>query len=160
GAFASAQDAIATFPEPSDDIYGTTDAASGGLFGTGSPFALGHVVLRPHVGYGYTYSDGVRIGPDETRELERHRDSVGLNATLGERWTADYTGSWNTLSDDNLDDTLEHSFRLNGAFSYAPWDFGFSQTASITDAIRIETARQMRVERYNTGFTASRGLTD
>lgn len=160
GTFVPAQDAAVTFPEASDDIYGNDETAPGIIPGTGSPIAFGTIVLRPRIGYGYTYSNRVRIAPSQTRDLERHRVSVGLGANLGENWTADYTGTWSTLSDDNLDDTLNHSLRLNGAFSYDPWAFGVSQTMSTTDSIIIETARQMRVERYTTGLTASRGLTE
>src|SRR5687767_10136302 len=117
---------------------------------------LGPVTLRPHISATFSYSDGLRSRPGQNSKTAMQEYAPGMLFQLGRRWTLDYTPSLTFYSNDEFEDTLDHFVTLSGGASYHPWNFGFSQSYSVSSAPLVETGQQTSRQSFGTSLSASR----
>lgn len=119
----------------------------------------GPLMLRPHVGYRFTYGNGVQssLGNQQTTAIQEL--SPGLRLDLGTHWSVDYTPTMRFYSDSKFRDTVDHAIALTGGVQLDNWKIGFSHGSAFTTTPLVETGGQTEQSTHSTGLTASRAFT-
>ena len=121
---------------------------------------FGPLHLRPHVDYQYLYGTGIQSSPSINGKTAINTVSPGMLFEYGQHWALDYTPTLMMYSNHKFHDTLGHSVSLNGGTAYEDWQFGLSQTYSISEQVLAETGGQSLQENFGTSLNASRILND
>lgn len=123
-----------------------------------SAFRWGPVEAHPHLGYRFSYGDGIRARQGEESTTAIHALSPGISFALGKHWMLDYTPTLSFYSSDAFEDTVEHSVSLRGAAAYRDWTFGLQQSYAFTSSPLVETGAQTDQEMFVTALSASTRL--
>ncbi len=122
-------------------------------------FPMGMFSLRPHLLYRFVYGDGIPSAPGQERTTALHQISPGLLIDVGDRWTIDYTPTWNFYSNRSFQDTVDHAFRVAGGAGVANWTFGLGESFIHSTQPLIEPGRPTRQESSSTNLSALGSIT-
>ena len=115
----------------------------------------GPIIFHPHIGYTFTYGNGIQSSPGQGQKTLVQGVSPGLELDLGRHWTLDYTPTATFYSDSHFRNTVDHAVSLNGRTVYQDWTLGFSQGCILTSEPLMETASQTDQEDYSTLLDAT-----
>ncbi len=119
-----------------------------------TPFQRGPVIVRPAVAYRFSYTDEVRASTNLTTSSFLHEVSPGVTFELGRHWAVGYGLNWRTYSDDDLEDTVDHSVTLTGNLLVRDWSLGLRHTSSFTESSTVETGGQTKQNNHGTALSA------
>jgi hypothetical protein len=118
------------------------------------PLQWGPFSFHPHLGYGFTYADGVLFTPGQPTQTALHSVSPGISI-LSQHLAVDYTPTLNYYSKGPYEDNLSHSATLSAHFGYSDWTFQLSQGYQNTSTPLVETGLQTDTQYFSTAFGAS-----
>lgn len=119
-----------------------------------TPLQWGPVVVRPAVSYRFSYTDEVRATTNLTSSSYLNEMSPSVTLELGKHWAVGYGLNWRVYSDEDLDDTVDHSVTLSGSLPLRDWLLGLRHTSSFTESSTVETGGQTRQDNHGTALSA------
>ncbi|MDB6077312.1 MAG: hypothetical protein JWO82_1059 [Akkermansiaceae bacterium] len=125
-----------------------------------SPFKWGSVEFRPSVIDRFSYSDGILTQPGHPANSYINTFSPSFLLDIGSHWTMDYSPSWVIYTNREFHNSLNHSFRLAGAFTSQDWSLQFAQGYAKSSNTLIETARQTKTQSSTTSLSVGYRFTD
>src|ERR1017187_9658750 len=108
-----------------------------------SPYQWGDFVLKPHFLYRFLYGDGIQASAGHQSTTAVNSFSPGFLLDMGNRWTVDYTPTWDFYSNPRFHDPIADSL-LN-----------FTQGYVYSSQPLVETGRQTTVQDISTGLDLS-----
>jgi len=124
-------------------------------FGPTPPLRLGPFDLRPSLRYGVLNGTGVLSGPGREDATWQHTIAPGIVINAGDHWSVSYSPSIRIFTEDEYDDTVDHTVALNGSATYQNWRFRLNHATAITSDPLIETAQQTDQTTHSTGIGAT-----
>ncbi len=118
------------------------------------PLQWGPFSFHPHLGYAYTYADGVLITPGMPTITASHRVSPGLSI-VSRHLSLDYTPSLVYYSKGPYNDSLDHSVDLGATWGYGDWTFQLHQGYQRSTPPLVETGTQTETQSLPTSIAAN-----
>ena len=125
---------------------------------TGALFRWGPVNLHPHLlgravyGLGLPSKDGRHVAS------MIYTMAPGLQMDLGQSLSFDYTPTWITYTARAVDDTVDHSARMSGAWELQDWTVKISENYRKSSPLLIETGGQTPQRTWATKLEAGRSF--
>jgi hypothetical protein len=115
----------------------------------------GPVNLHPHLAYDVSYGNNLQPSQGQRANTLINTVSPGLLASLGDRWSLDYTPTLRFYSSHSFQDSLDQTVNLSGGTTYKDWSFGLSQGFASTSQALIETGSQTDQQTFTTALNAA-----
>lgn len=157
---AAAQEAVISPPAGKLDAPVLRKAAPPTLSQPGEPadafFSWGRLSLHPHLLGRAVYGMGLPAKDGRHVASMIYTMAPGLQLDLGQNWSADYTPTWTTYTAAAIEDTIDHSVRLSGAWEVQDWALSVSENYRKSSPLLIETGAQTPQRTWATDLSATR----
>jgi hypothetical protein len=125
-----------------------TDAA-------GSFWNWGLVKASPSIGYRLSVADNLPTRGQARADTVLQQLTPSVSFTLGEKWSASYSGSWTWYSTNTMKDSHSDAFNINGHTSFDRLSLSFEQGYDRSNDSRFETASQQLEQNFSTRLSGS-----
>ena len=125
---------------------------------TGALFRWGPVSLHPHLLGRAVYGLGLPSNDGRHVASMIYTMAPGLQMDLGQSLSFDYTPTWTTYTARALDDTVDHSARVSGAWEFQDWTVKMSENYRKSSPLLIETGGQTPQRTWATKLEAGRSF--